>query len=65
MKLLTVKEVAAILGVSPGTLRNWKCAKKNLQPSFKVGRFLRYSEGDVLSFLEQCRVNPESKGRKG
>ncbi len=63
MKLLTVKEVAAILGVSPGTLRNWKCAKRNLQPSLKVGRGLRYYEADVLRFLERCRIDPTLEGR--
>jgi excisionase family DNA binding protein len=58
MKLLTVNEVAALLGVSPSTLRGWKYFKRNLQPSFKVGRQLRYSEADVMKFLERSRLNP-------
>ncbi len=55
-KLLSVNEVAEMLGVAPSTLRGWKYFHKNLRPTFKIGHQLRYSEADVLKFLEASRV---------
>jgi excisionase family DNA binding protein len=50
-KLLTPKETAAILRVSPGTLAVWRCVKRYALPFVKVGRSVRYREEDIAAFL--------------
>jgi excisionase family DNA binding protein len=50
--LLTRKEAARYLRVSPGTLAVWDCTKRyNLKP-LKVGRSVRYRQEDLDHFLE-------------
>ena len=49
--LLTVKEVASILGLSPGTLNVWRTTKRYPLPYIKVGRHIRYKATDVAAFL--------------
>lgn len=45
-RLLTVREVAAIFGVDPKTVRRWKDAGK-LAPHRTPGGHLRFSEREV------------------
>ena len=56
---LTEKEAAALLGWSPRTLqmRRWQ----GLPPKFyKLGRSVRYSEADLLEFIEKSARNSTS-----
>jgi excisionase family DNA binding protein len=50
-RLLTHGEVAKLLGVSPGTLYNWRMVRKG--PTFiKMGHLIRYTLHDVLEWQQ-------------
>jgi hypothetical protein len=51
------KETAKILGVAIQTLRNWRHLRKG-PPYVKLGRIVRYRDGDLTAFIEKHRVNP-------
>jgi predicted DNA-binding transcriptional regulator AlpA len=61
-KLLTPKEVAALLGVSEGTLAQWRFHRQRdirRVPQLryiKVGGAVRYPEADLLAFLHERTV---------
>lgn len=58
MKLLTVKEIAQILGLSRKTIYNWHWRKKNL-PFVKVGKkSVRIYESDLNAFLLKSTRQP-------
>lgn len=51
-RLLSRKEAARYLSLSPGTLAVWDCTKRhNLKPR-KVGKVVRYRLSDLDKFLE-------------
>lgn len=50
--LLTPDQVASLLSVSVGTLANWRSAE--FGPRFaKIGGGIRYSESDVLAWINE------------
>ena len=53
--LLTPRDVAAILGITPQTLAVWRCEKRYHLPYIKAGRLVRYKESDVEQFIENQR----------
>ena len=54
-------EAAKILYVSPQSLRNWRCIGRG--PSYtKRGRMVRYQIQNLLSYMEQGRIDPEARG---
>ena len=54
-------EAAKILSVSPQSLRNWRCIGRG--PSYtKRGRMVRYQIQNLLSYMEQGRIDPEARG---
>ena len=53
MKLLTVKEVADFLKAKPSTIYSW--AEQGLVPCFKLNGLLRFSESDILAWIEAFR----------
>lgn len=55
-KLLTRKQAADILSVSPLTLEKWAVLGKNGLPFVKVGRAVRYKPADVEKFIERNTV---------
>ena len=55
-KLLTARELAAVLGVSVFTIRKWVCAKAI--PFTKLGAACRFNPDDVERWLEDRRVDP-------
>jgi predicted DNA-binding transcriptional regulator AlpA len=60
-KLLNDNEAAEQLGVSPATLRSWRC--RGIGPAFlKLGNGIksavRYSVSDIEQFIAQCRQVP-------
>ena len=60
-RLLNDKEAAQKLGVTPATLRSWRC--RGIGPSFvKMGLGkkspVRYSVADIGAFVDQCRQVP-------
>jgi excisionase family DNA binding protein len=56
-QLLTPQEAAAELGVSPGTLSIWRCAKRYPLKYIRVGSRIRYRLRDIEQFLESRVVN--------
>lgn len=53
MKLLTVKEVSAMLSIAPQTLYQW--AELGKIPSFKLNGCLRFDESDIIKWLKTCK----------
>ncbi len=49
--MLTPKQVAEMLGITPRTLDNWRAEKKG-PPYYKVEGFIRYNEEEIMKWLE-------------
>lgn len=47
--LLTAREAAALLGMSPATMYRWSCYGR--VPTVKVGRMLRFRRSELLQLL--------------
>jgi excisionase family DNA binding protein len=62
-RLLTARELAELLGLSPGTVLDWHEAGRI--PSFKlgpgVGGPVRFRASEVEAWLEECRRGPASQ----
>lgn len=53
-RLLTTEEVAVILGVTPGYVKQLRYTNKG--PAFiRLGRAIRYAPGDVTAYARQVR----------
>lgn len=63
LKLLTDKEAAAFLGISPGALRSWRFNGVGPQ-YFKLGGAVRYDPADLTKFLRESRVDPAEEREK-
>jgi excisionase family DNA binding protein len=50
-KLMTRKELAEMLGLSPATLARWKWAGEDSPPCIKIGKSVRYRREDVMEWL--------------
>lgn len=58
-KLYSTPEAAEFLLVQPCTLEAWRC--RGGGPFYlKIGRGVRYTEADLLEFLEKSRTNSTS-----
>lgn len=51
-KLLTEKEAAEYLGVSPATLTVWRCTRRYPLAFLKIGRCIRYRPEALEEFME-------------
>lgn len=54
--LLTRKQAAEILGVSPGTLAVWACTRRYNLPCVKVGGLAKYRLSDLERFIQTRTV---------
>lgn len=54
--LLSRKEAADFLGVSPDTLAVWACTNRYGLPLVKVGRLVKYRLDDLNDFIESRTV---------
>lgn len=59
--MLTTAEAAARLGVSPATLRGWKCERTGPPYVQLSARCVRYAEEDIAKFAADRRVVPAVK----
>jgi hypothetical protein len=50
--LLTPEETGELLGIRPGTLSIWRCAKRYKLDYVKVGGKVRYRLADIERFVE-------------
>jgi len=57
-KLFTPEEMSELLGVKLSTIYQW--THIGYIPHFKLGRFVRFREEDVLEWLESKRRNGRS-----
>ncbi len=58
-KLLTVEELAGLLQVLPGWVYSHTRRRcENRIPGFRLGKYWRFRESDVLDWLERQRVGP-------
>ena len=51
-KLISRKEAAAYLGISPGTLSNWNSSGSRKITYIKIGRRVKYRTDDLDAFIE-------------
>ncbi len=58
-KLLTIDELAVILTVKKSTIYQW--VHLGLIPRIKVGRLLRFKEGDIEEWLASKQVKPSPR----
>lgn len=49
-ELLTTKQAAKLLDVSPQTLEVWRCTRRYPLPYIKVGRNVRYTGSAIAAF---------------
>ena len=58
-KLLTVEELAGLLQVPPGWIySHTRKRSSDPIPGFRLGKYWRFRESDVLDWLERQRVGP-------
>ena len=50
-RILTVKEVSVMLNIKVGTL--YRLARENRIPTISIGKIKRFSEADVLAWIEK------------
>ena len=56
------KQAAEMLGCTVSALRKWRQLRKG--PAYcKVGRLVRYAEGDLHAYLDANRVEPAGGGQ--
>ena len=56
--LLTRKEAARYVDVTPGTLAVWACTKRYNLTYLKIGRSVRYRRSELDRFLEASLSRP-------
>jgi len=54
-QLLTSAEAADLMQVSEQTLRTWRCTKRFVIPTVKLGSCVRYKRADLLSWIDSRR----------
>lgn len=62
-RLITINELAALTGLSIGTLYQWKSQKKGI-PYVKIGRLIKYDLKDVEKFIDEHKVYPNDVWEK-
>ena len=61
-ELVNTDRAAALLGLSPYTLRQWR--NDNAGPAFiRQGRKIQYDTRDLAEWFERCRHTPDTQGR--
>ena len=56
--LLTERQAADLLTVSPGTLSVWRTTRRYPLRYIKIGRAVRYRESDILQFIASRESKP-------
>ena len=59
MELITTKEAALLLGITPGTLFTWRQKFPERISWYTYGKgtrpAVRYDKADVLAYIERCK----------
>ena len=59
-KYLTTAQAAQYLAVSRDVLRRWRAARHGGPRYYRINKMIRYSLGDLDSFLVKCSVGGDS-----
>lgn len=51
-QLLSRREAAKFLGVKENTLAIWKLTNRQVIPTYKVGKFIKYKASDLQKFID-------------
>ena len=54
---INTDEAAAMIGVKPATLINWRCTKKQTVPYYKMGGRVFYKKTDIDEWVESKKVS--------
>jgi hypothetical protein len=57
MALLTEEAIAQKIGVTPRCIRDWR--NRRVIPFLKIGKIVRFHEGDVAQALQQYKREAE------
>jgi len=60
-ELLTRKQAAEYLTITPGTLAVWTCTKRYSLKYIKIGRHIRYRKSDLDSFIKSRETYGKSE----
>ena len=60
--LMSRKEAAAYLGVTPHTLAVWQCKERYGLPCIKIGRLAKYTKEHLDEFIRQRTLGLDQKG---
>jgi len=63
-QMLTTEEAAALLGLKPATLANWREDGSADLAFSKFGRSVRYRYGDVVAFVQRTRCTSTLAARQ-
>ena len=58
-KLMSRREAAHYLGVSPQTLAVWACTQRYYLPLVKIGRHVKYRKSDLDAFIARNTLGTE------
>jgi predicted DNA-binding transcriptional regulator AlpA len=64
-RYFTEKELSQQLSVALQTIRNWRCVRRGPNYHKFNGRLVRYSEADVIAWLEGRRIDLTPQVGKG
>jgi excisionase family DNA binding protein len=56
-RLLSTKEAATLLGLSPSTLHTWRSTGHVRLPHVRLGRAVRYPERGLLDYLARAATS--------
>lgn len=59
-QLKTRRQAAEYLGISPHTLAVWASTKRHALPMVRIGRFAKYLQSDLDSFIERNTIGREA-----
>jgi excisionase family DNA binding protein len=60
-RLMTRKEVAAMLQVEPNTIQRWHWKGQDAPPFIKIGRSVRYWKSEVEAWVERNSTQANTK----
>ena len=63
MKLLTVKQVAEIVGAKASTIYQW--AELGQIPCIKLNGLLRFSDDEIWLWIESCKKDSNARYNNG
>ncbi len=60
-ELLSNREAAKYIQITPGTLHVWRCENRYAIPYLRIGTKIRYRRADLDAFLSSRLVTPRER----